>query len=244
MLRSFEGLRQSMLAAAIRKNVVREPTWRARMNNQFVRWAMSQQVIRLPEIPRKRLYENPEQNPLTQKSWENTHPDGLLTAPAGTVPWIVELARISVPQDYVGVCKSFEQVLIHPDIQDPITFSLSGNWGNPFLLPAGVTVTWHFRVERSDQGEPGWINASSPTPLVLLPGEPHFDVSEMQDLWFGASSPPSQNFHMTIGSRYRMRVLAIVERDDEYAIQIAAKIRGFTLSCYDPMTLLAIRSIW
>jgi hypothetical protein len=72
----------------------------------------------------------------------------------------------------------------------------------------------------------------------------HFDISEMRDLWFPAASSSSQNFHLTVGSRYRLRVVAIVERDAEYALEIAAKIRGFELSSFDTTSLLAIRAIW
>jgi hypothetical protein len=144
----------------------------------------------------------------------------------------------------VGVCKSFEQFVYHPDIQDPAYFSISASWGNPFPLPSTVQIVWHFRLERAGTAEPPWINASSATPEALLPGVAHFDVPEMRDLWFPAASSSSQNFHVTIGSRYRLRVIAVVERDVEYALEIAAKIRGFELSSFDAMSQLAIRSIF
>lgn len=240
-MRSWEKLRYGWYRTAIEKNVIREPRWRSRLNNRFFLWAMSGcHYGRNSRLP----FEKPEQNPLTQRYWENTHPDSPLTAPAGVVPWVVELCRTSVPMASVAICKSFEQFVYHPDLQSPSHFSISSSWGNPFPLPATVRITWHFRIERSGTGEPVWINASSPTPAVLLPGVAHSDIAEVRDLWFPAASSSSQNFHLTIGSRYRLRVIAVVERDVEYELELAAKIRGFRLSSFDAMSLLAIRSIW
>lgn len=241
-MRSWEKLRHGWYRTTIEKSVVKEPLWRARLNDRYFAWAMSRRIA--CPITSRLLYEKPEQSPLTQRYWENTHPDSPLTAPVGVVPWVVELCRVEIPLASVGVCKSFEQFVYHPDLQDPSWFSTSSSWGNPFPLPATVRIVWHFRLERAGTAEPPWINASSATPAALLPGVAHFDVPEMRDLWFPAASSSSQNFHLTVGSRYRLRVVAIVERDAEYALEIAAKIRGFELSSFDATSLLAIRAIW
>ena len=238
--RSWEKLRHVGFDRAIRTNVVKEPSWRARLNNSFVKFAMSQRVPVLAEIPHKLIYQKPEQNPRTQKYWESTR--GLLTAPAGVNPWIVELARIAVADGYVGILKSFEQVVTVEEQE--VCLSESENWGNPFLIPDELTFTWYFRLERSGTGEPPWINIASPTPLVYLPGEPHFDLQEIYGLWYPAASPPSQNFHLTIGGRYRLRVLCVVARTDTTPFAVSAKIRGFSLSAYDKDTQHTIRSLW
>lgn len=226
-----------MLGRAIRFNILPEPRWKARLNNAFIRWAFSQPVPRGFYSINKD--ENPEQNPKTQRYWEHTF--GLMEAPSGTTPWVIELARISIPDSFVGVCKGFEQFV---DVEGESPVTTSDDWGNPFILPDEIRITWYFRLERCDTGEPPQINASSVSPMILLPGEPHFDVSEMRDLWFPAASPPSQSFHMTVGGRYRLRILAIVERDEEYDIGIAAKIRGFRISSFGIFSNQSIRSIW
>jgi hypothetical protein len=240
-MRAFERLRHSGLKYAIESNVINEPRWRSRLNNGYLRWAMSRFPSYSP-IQNKAIFERPEQSPLSQHYWEQT--EGLIAAPANLIPWVVELARIHVPDSWVGVMKSFEQVLIHVDVQNPIYFSQSGQWGNPFNLPATVQVRWHFRVERDDFGEPPLVNGSSLAPETLLPGNPHPDFPWADDLWFPAAAPPSQNIHLIIGSGQRLRIVAVVQRTVLYDLSIAAKIRGFRQSAYHPMTQLAIRSIW
>ena len=244
MLRNFERLRQGYFQQAIIKNIVNEPKWHRRLNNGWLKWALNQPLSApiVPEIPCKRLYERPEVNPLTQKYVEHTY--GLETSPAGGVPWLIELARVNVPEAYTLILKGFEQYLEHPDIQNPIYFSVSGLWGRPFQLPTGVNIVWLFRVERGDTPEPAQINLAAPS--HTLPGQPHFEIAEMHDLWFPAGSPPSQNFHMTVGGRYRLRVLALVTWaiGSSYQLQIAAKVRGFRISAFDKNTLLPMRSVW
>lgn len=241
LMRNFEQLRYAMLNQAIRKNVIREPKWRSRINLGFLAWANLQATRHAvaPTIFRQASYEHPELDPLTQRYWESTR--GLLDAPAGIVPWVVELARISVQDGQIGICKSLEQVVIHPDLQSPSYYSTISSWGNPFVIPTTVGVTWHLRLERCDQGEPAWINASSPTPAILLPGEPHFDLPQITDLWFPAASPSGQNIHLCIGSRYRLRVIAVVTRTEEFALSVSAKIRGFSQGVYSPYTLRSLR---
>jgi hypothetical protein len=244
MDRNFERLRHGFFQRSITKNIVNEPSWHRRMNNGWLKWAMSRPLSEpvVSEIPYKRLYERPEVNPLTQHYIEHTY--GLETSPEGGVPWLIELARINVPEAYTVVLKGFEQYLEHPDVQNPIYFSVSGSWGRPFQMPADIDVVWMFRVERGDTAEPPQINVAAPS--HTLPGTPHFEVAEMRDLWFPAGSPPSQNFHLTIGGRYRLRVLALVTWafGSEYQLQIAAKVRGFRVSAFDTMTLLPVRSVW
>jgi hypothetical protein len=239
MLRNFEGLRHDMFARAIRSNVVIEPRWRRRIHNRFFRFATDHELVK-PTTLSQGLFEHPELNPLTHRYWEST--PNLYAAPAGIIPWVIELARVSIQDAQVGVCKSLEQVVIHPDIQSPQYYSTIASWGNPFVLPDLLTITWYFRLERCDTPEPPVINVSSPTPQVFLPGEPHFDLPQITDLWFPAASPPGQNIHLTIGSRYRLRVVAIVERTQEFAVSISAKIRGFSVGVYSDHTLRSIRS--
>lgn len=229
-----------MFNRAIIKNVVKEPSWRSRLNSAFIRYACSHRPIR-SEIPFKRWYEKPEMNPATQRYWEHTF--GLQTSPAGTDPWLIELARVNIPQAYIGIIKSLEQFVYHPDIQNPVIYSGNSNWGNPHVIPVStVTVRWLFRLERGDTPEPAQLNYSGPNPIV--PGEPHFEQPDMTELWFPAASPVSQNFHMTIGGRYRFRVFALLEWVSEFSIGISAKIRGFRLSPYDRLTLRPLRSVW
>lgn len=240
MIRSFEKLRHGWFSDAINLNVVKEPVWRARLNNAFLCWAFRQPVPR-PAIPDRLGYEHPDQNPRTQRYWENR--PILYESPAGTDPWLIELARVTIPYASIGILKSFEQVVILTD-EGEFCFSGSANWGHPFVLPDWLTITWHFRLERVTGTEPALINQSGLNVEALLPGEPHFDLAIMDNIWFPASSPASQNIHLTIGGRYRFRVLALVERDEEYTISIAAKIRGFRLSAFDAFTVLPVRSIW
>ena len=240
MLRNFERMRHGMFNRAIFGNVVKEPGWRSRLNTAFIRCAFAQPLVR-SEIPRKLLFEKPEMNPATQRYWEHTY--GLQTSPAGTDPWLVELARVTIPQAAVGIVKSFEQFVYHPDIAEPVYYSESGNWGNPHILPAAtVTIRWIFRLERDEAPEPAQLVYSGPNPE--LPGVPHYEQPDMTELWFPAASPPSQNFHLTIGGRYRFRVFALLEWTAEYSIGVSAKIRGFRMSPYDSLTLRPLRSVW
>jgi len=242
MVRNFEKMRHGMFSRVIRENIVAEPRWHSRINTAFIRWAVSQPRV-TSDIRSKQFFEKPESNPHTLLSWENTV--GLVSAPAGVVPWLVELSRIAIPESNVGVLKSLEQYVFHDDVQNPAVYSISGNWGNPFVLAStALTVTWFFRLERVTGNEPAWINVSTLTPRSALPGEPGFEIPEMRDLWFPAGSPASQNVHMTIGGRYRLRVLALVERSADFSMAIACKIRGFRLSAFDDLTLLPIRAIW
>ena len=241
MIRNFDKLRHDGFARAIKKNVVKEPSWRARLNNRFIQWALSQPLEK-PTVPARQLYELPELNPRTLHYWQNR--PILYSAPAGTDPWLIELARVVIPSENIGILKSLEQVVVHPDLQNPNYFSISGQWGNPFPFPAGLIITWHLRLERVTGTEPALINQSGVGVQALLPGEPHFELPEFDNLWFPASSPASQNIHLTIGGRYRLRVLALVERADEYDLSIACKIRGFRLSPYDKFTLFPLRALW
>ena len=68
--------------------------------------------------------------------------------------------------------------------------------------------------------------------------------AEMADLWFPAGSPPAQNMHVTVGGGYSLRVFCLITLAEEYALRVAAKVRGFTISQYDYLTKLSIRSIW
>lgn len=239
-MRSFERLRHDFFERAIKKNVVKEPAWRARLNNAFFSWAM-RQPLEQSEIPCKNQFERPEVNPRTQRYIEHTY--GLQTSPATGDPWMIELARTTVPGAFTAIIKSFEQFVSHASIEAPFICSESENWGNPFILPTDFDVTWHFRIERGDTPEPAQLNFNGLNPE--LPGEPHLEYSVMEDLWFPASSPASQNIHLTIGGRYRFRVIAIVTWPGDYLeMGIAAKIRGFRLSAFDRLTLLPIRSTW
>lgn len=238
-MRAFERLRHDMFSRVISKNVVPEPAWRARLNNSFIQWAMGQPLTR-SEIPCKNEFERPEVNPRTQRYVEHTY--GLQTSPAGGDPWMIELARLTIPSANTAIVKSFEQVVLQAGEETDV-YSESQNWGNPFILPDGFNVAWHFRLERGDNPEPVQLNVSGVNPV--LPGEPHFEVSQMNDLWFPASSPASQNIHWTIGGRYRFRVIAIVTWPVAYEeVSIAAKVRGFRLSSFDRFTILPIRSNW
>jgi hypothetical protein len=239
-LRNFERMRHGMFSRAIIKNVVKEPAWRARLNTAFIHFACAQPPVK-SDIPFKRLYEKPEMNPATQRYWEHTY--GLQTSPAGTDPWLIELARVNIPQSLVGIVKSLEQFVFHPDIQGNTFYSASANWGNPHVLPlATVTIRWLFRLERGDTPEPPQLNYSGTNPIV--PGEPHFELPEMTELWFPSASPVSQNFHLTIGGRYRLRLFALLEWTAEFSLGISAKMRGFRLSPFDKLTLKPLRSVW
>lgn len=233
-------MRHGFFDRVIRKNVVKEPEWRARLNTSFLRFVSSQSLVR-SEIPKKRLFEKPEVNPLTQHYWEHTF--SVQDSPAGTDPWLIELARLNVPEAYTAVCKSFEQFVARTG-ESAIVYSLNEYWGNPHGLPDSVNIRWLFRLERGDTPEPAQINYSGLAPNPRIPGEPHFELPEMEEIWFPAASPVSQNFHMTIGGRYRFRVLALVERTSDVDLQISAKIRGFQLSSFDNFTLLPLRSVW
>lgn len=233
-----------MFDRVIKKNVVREPPWRSKLNVSFLRYSMALgRVVRpAPDTPFKLLYEKPEVNPLTQNYWEHTF--DLQAHPGGVNPWLIELARVVVPEGYVGVLKSFEQVVEHEAIETPVHYSESGNWGRPFLIrDANVSLTWYFRLEHWTGFEPPQVNTVNPAPRDW-PGVPHFEQPQMRDIWFPASSPASQNIHMTIGSGYLMRVLCLVELTAAYDLSISAKIRGFKMSAYNPSTLFAIRSVW
>lgn len=238
-MRSWERLRHTFFSRTIAKNVVKEPAWRARLNNAFVQWAMGQPLER-SEIPCKNRFERPEVNPRTQRYLEHTY--GLQTSPATGDPWLIELARINVPAAFTAIIKSFEQFVSH-SIETPVICSASGNWGNPFILPDDFDLTWHLRIERGDSPEPPQLNYNGLNPE--FPGEPHFEVNTFEDLWFPASSPASQNIHWTVGGRYRFRVLALVTWPGDYLeMSVAAKIRGFRISPFDRLTLLPIRSNW
>lgn len=241
MARSWEKMRHLGFDRAIRKSVVKEPKWRARIPNGFISWAMAQYRPISP-IKNRHAYQAPEINPRTQQYVEHTW--GLMEAPAGTVPWLIELSRIVIPDNRIGIIKGLEQVLTHSDLESPQYFSTSANWGNPFPFPPTVDVTWYLRLERVTGVEPAQLNISAVGVQALLPGEPHFDLPELHDLWFPASSAASQNIHLAVGGRYRLRLCAIVERTAEYALSISGKLKGFHLSSFDSYTLLPVRSIW
>lgn len=233
MLRNFDRMRHGFFSRAIIKNVVKEPAWRAQLNTGFIRYATSQPLVR-PDIPNKLLYEKPENNPVTQRYWEHTF--GQQTLPAAAT-WLIELARVSIPETYTGIVKSLEQcVSTEQDV-----YTDSSNWGNPHALPGAITIRWLFRLERSDTPEPAQLVYSGPNPIV--PGEPHFELQEITELWYPAASAVSQNFHLTIGGRYRLRLFALVENASP-PLFVSARIRGFRLSAYDNYTLLPLRSVW
>lgn len=228
------------LTVAISKGIAREPRWRARLNSAWLT-SVIEAELPIPAFPDRQRFDFADRNPLSMRTWENTR--GLIAHPGGTDPWLVELARQPVEFNTLSVVKSFEQVLEHADIEDPIHFSQSGNWGRPFIFPVGLAIRWYFRLSPYNGASPPWINVFNPAPQDW-PGEPHFDISEMQDLWFPAGSPPTQSFHMLIGGGYLLRILALVELDAEYDLSIAAKIRGYSVGAYGVSSQLAIRSLW
>lgn len=241
-MRNWEKLRHLGFRAALQQNIVAEPRWRSSLNLGWFRWAFSQEHLH-SDIPCRGKFDQPERSPLSQRYWENTR--GLLQAPQGITPWVAEVARIYIPDEFIGVLKGFEQVLVQTEIQGETGWmTASAAWGNPFNLPTDTEITWHFRVHRLRGTSPTWINASSAAPETLLPGEPHPDLPSTTSLWYPAASPVSQNFHLHIGGGYTLRVVSVLTRDSQVDVSIAGKIRGFQIGNYSLQTREATRSNW
>jgi hypothetical protein len=241
-MRNFEQLRYDFFRRIIDKNVLREPSWRERLNNAFLSWAMSVQPPASDVIPEQGKYERAADNPLTQNYFESA--PVVMTHPGGVGDWLAEVARVIVPKSRVGVVKGFEQFLVHDDIAGDTVFSRADSWGNPFLasdIAAVDSVRWLWRIEPTTGAVPAMISQVNPP---MIPGIPHPNVPEMTDLWFPATSAAAQNIHVTIGGGNTLRVFALITLNAEYALRVAAKVKGFTISQYDPMTKIAIRSIW
>lgn len=242
MIRNFEKLRHAYFERTIGKSVMREPRWHSRLNDAFLNWAMRVKAPDSDVIPGQAHYERSSDNPLTQNYFESTI--GLVTHPGGIDPWLVELARLTVPASKVAVVKSFEQVFIHSDVEGDTVFSASNLWGNPFSVSSVAAIDdieWLWRIEKTEGAVAPFVNLTNP---VQVPGIPHPEIASMHDLWFPAASSPSQNIHITIGGGMTLRLFSLVRLNAAYDIQIAAKVRGFHVSEFDAMTKLAIRSIW
>jgi hypothetical protein len=245
MIRSFDMATHTLFRRTIDRNVVKEPPWMAKLNNRFfvdAMWRAAHPNMTSPfadrgAIRNKRAYQAPHQSPLTQKYWESTL--DLKTHPGGTDPWLVELARVDIQWDEVGVIKGFQQYLVN----EVTHYSESANWGRPFVPPTEASLTWYFRVESITGPTPPAISLLNPGPQDW-PGAPHQEFPQCRDLWFPACSPASQNFHLTVGPGNRLRVLALVDLVTDVDIEISAKISGYRMSLYAAETLLAIRALW
>jgi hypothetical protein len=239
-MRSFPRMAYHGLKCAVKRDIVKEPKWRRRIPLGWIGLAI-REIAPSPTVPNRGNYDHPGTNPLSMRYWEQTR--GLIDHPGGTDPWLVELARHVVPLGHVGVVKSFEQVLDHPAIEGSLYFTASSNWGRPYILPAGVTVRWLWRLDEYNGTSPPWISTLNPAPQDY-PGISHWDCPNMEDIWFPAGSPPSQNFHLLTTGGYCLRVLALIETTSDYALSVSAKIRGFDVGQYGLTSQLAIRSLW
>jgi hypothetical protein len=171
------------------------------------KWLGKQNSWVSPTTRRYQQSENPPTSPIT-----NTI----------NAPWLVELARWTVPDGYVGIIKSFEQWLSLPGIQTPTIYSSLTNWGNPFVMLPN-RVDWYFRLSPTNRDN--WMDVTGLSAIPeYLPGMPYTDLPHTSDLWFPATSPSSANLHLPVPGGFTLRVFLITP-----AIQYlsaAAKLQG------------------
>ena len=230
--------------AALSHGVVKEPSWRSRCNNAFVDWATSQ-IPPNESVKYQKGYEVSDQNPLTQRYFENTRGRVTYYDEAPSVAYYFEVAKKAVPPGFVGVVKSFQQYFAHVEIATTTVYSESDFWGDPFAIERdlGWIPRWHFRIENYDGSEPAWITA--PVVGTVLPGIAHSDLAFSDGLGFPWVSPGAENIHLLIPGGKRLRVIVEVPAlESDLNIEVGGAIRGYTIGDYGYQTLLAIRSNW
>lgn len=179
------------------------------------------------QLPETRRYavskHNPSGNPLTQ--------------PDAAQSWLVELARFTVPYGSIGMIKSIEQYLSHSENN----WTESAKWGVPY--PTGVDVSWHFRLSKIASSIP-WVSTSGTSATQeYLPGIPHPDLPNTDDIWYPASSPASTHVHIIVPGGYILRAFAIVGSSQSEA-GVAIRLTGSTQSETNNEAQKVIRSEW
>jgi len=230
--------------AALSHGVVKEPSWRSRCNNAFIDWATSQ-IPPDESVRYQKGYEVSDQNPLTQRYFENTRGRVAYFDAAPAAGYYFEVAKKSVPPGYIGIVKSFQQYFAFRALGATMIYSESDYWGDPFALERtfGWIPRWHFRLENYDGSDPGWLTA----PVIgnNLPGIAHPDIAYTDGVAFPWSSPASENIHLLIGGGKRLRVIVEVPAlIGDLDVEVAGALRGYTIGDYGYQTLLAIRSNW
>ena len=232
---------------ALKMDVVKEPRWRSRTNMSFVDWATSQ-IQPDESVKYQKGYEVPDQNPLTQRYFENTRGPVIYSEAAPNPGYYIEVAKRAVPNGSIGVVKGIGQYFVYTTIEATLVYTINALWGDPFVLERSYDFQprWHFRLENYEGADPVWMTA----PIVgnLLPGEAHPDLAYTDGLSYPWSAPSSQNIHLLIPGGKRLRVIveipAAIGEENQVDIEVAGVIRGFTLGDYGYHTLAAIRAHW
>jgi hypothetical protein len=204
----------NVLRRAIKEGVI-DPTMRAIAVKSFGKVSLFQPLMSQLHEQQKKYRQSTawlgKQNswmlPATRRFQQSAFPPVTPSVSASPAPWMVELARFSVPDMNIGFVKSFEQYL---SIQHGTEYTVSDLWGNPFCARPNV-VTWYFRLSPSaSMTLEQWvdINGTSATP-DNLPGRPYTDLPFTDDLWYPATSPPAQNIHLTVPGGFCLRVFLL-----------------------------------
>lgn len=234
---NYLGSRIWGLNNAVAGDLIAEPYFRSIVNLGLWSWATHQPRIK-PTVYRRQKYEDLAGDARTQHYWENTL--GFFQFEQIVSTWLVEVARTETPAGVVAIMKSFEQYIREPQIEaQDIVLSESENWGNPGLSQG--RYRWHFRIEPY-RGLTTPVISSGPP--YFLPGLPHPDLPFIDDIWYPAASPVSQNWHLIVDEKTRLRVFCEILTPTISGLELAAKIRGYRIGVYSSEALLSARSLW
>jgi len=219
------------------RRVIQAPYWLDRIARVDIRGKTNVNIYQ--GFPQQGNNEDAYNNPANIRYQATTA--GLLTHPEERdfAPWLVELARFTVPVRFAGVVHSFEQVLIVPGLQTSTAWTESSHWGNPFIRDDDINVRWLLRLDRIDRNDP-WVNQLNP---VRFPGNPWQDMPEVNDLWYPAGSPAAGNIHFLIPENTTLRVFAHVVATDEQ-ISVACRLAGSVQSTMNTNSQTAFKEQW
>lgn len=156
-------------------------------------------------------------------------------------PWLVELARFSVPENQFGIVKSFEQFLSLPG-NPPTLYSGIQAWGNPFSMGANH-VSWCFRLSPLADTQTTFSNITGLGAIVdHLPGRPYTDLPQTDDIWYPAGSPASANVHLPVPGGFCLRVFLLTPAIA--GLNAAAKLAGTIQSELSSESQKVARVVW
>jgi hypothetical protein len=237
----------AVLRRAINEGII-DPTMRSIAVKSFGKISLFQPLMRQLHDTTRRYRANTawlgKQNswmmPETRRYQISDSPDNSPVQLSVAFPWMVELARFSVPTQNIGIIKSFEQFLDLPGTP-PAVYSSLVNWGNPFVLLPN-RIVWYFRLSPNAAGAP-WVNVTGiQANADHLPGRPYTDLPQTSDLWYPTSSPASSNIHLPVPGGFTLRAFLLTPAMN--GIRAAVKLSGTVQSELSSEAQMVARASW
>jgi hypothetical protein len=239
----------NVLRRAIKEGVI-DPTMRAIAVKTFGKVSLFQPLMSQLHAQQKRYRQetawlgkqNTWVSPSTRRYQNSVSPDTTPSVLGVALPWLVELARFMVPDNVLGVVKSFEQYLSLTGTPN-VNYTSALSWGNPFVMLPNH-VQWFFRLSPSAaMPAAAWVDITGLTAIAdNLPGRPYTDLPQTSDLWYPATSPAAANVHMVVPGGFCLRAFLLAPA--LVGLRAAVKLAGSVQSELNTEAQQVARAGW